>query len=164
MADDERRLPKRPSPRVHLHYLRKMSCSTALRLQPVFLTTRLFRPRAALVLPSHVLLRHASSSKAHITEKPRILEQPARFNPPSHASHAPRRARPRAYGAPLSDAERDAQAEKRYPNMMPPEGSFMHRVLTNRTLHLWITLVCRLPARASSFYSTKASTNHRVSS
>lgn len=34
---------------------------------------------------------------------------------------------------------------KRYPNMMPPEGSFMWRFLTDRRLHMWITLVGFLP-------------------
>lgn len=33
------------------------------------------------------------------------------------------------------------QKTKRYPHMMPPEGSFMHWFLTDRTIHLWITIV-----------------------
>lgn len=89
--------------------------------------------------PVAYLLTRNASSRAPITDKTRILEKPAKFNPPSHGS---RRVRPRAYpGAPLGEQEREAQNEKRYPNMMPPEGSFSRWFLTNRTLHLWITLV-----------------------
>ncbi|KAJ8607317.1 hypothetical protein MRB53_040415 [Persea americana] len=82
-------------------------------------------------------LRYASTT-APETNKARILEKPTKFNPPSHGS---RRVRPRLYPGPrLSEEELERQKTKRYPNMMPPEGSLMHRILTNRSLHLWITL------------------------
>jgi len=37
--------------------------------------------------------------------------------------------------------QKEEQANKQYPRMMPPEGSFLHWFLTNRSIHLWITLV-----------------------
>ncbi|KAK5168330.1 uncharacterized protein LTR77_006899 [Saxophila tyrrhenica] len=77
--------------------------------------------------------RHASTTPP----KPRVLEKPERFNPPSHGSRLPRRQPPRAYpGAPLTPE----QHRRRYPNMMPAEGTWMHSFLTNRMLHVWITL------------------------
>lgn len=101
-----------------------------------------------LHFPHHITLpqlglayavRMVSNRTTQVPNKPRVLEKPARFNPPSHGS---RRSRPqRSYGAALSDAELDAQKSKRYPNMMPPEGTLLHWLLTNRALHLWITLV-----------------------
>ncbi|KAB8338959.1 hypothetical protein FH972_021899 [Carpinus fangiana] len=85
--------------------------------------------------PNHA---QSISTRSVVTDKSRILEKPTRFNPPSHGS---RRARPRkSYGPALTDAELDAQRTKKYPNMMPPEGSLWHWFLTSRALHLWITL------------------------
>ena len=82
--------------------------------------------------------RFASSST---TSKPKVLEKPAKFNPPSHPSRLTR-TRPRQYpGPPLSQPELEAQKTKRYPHMMPPEGSFMHWFLNNRSIHLWISMV-----------------------
>ncbi|KAF2722781.1 hypothetical protein K431DRAFT_221459 [Polychaeton citri CBS 116435] len=78
--------------------------------------------------------RHASSN----IPKPRVLAKPERFNPPSHPSRI-RAARP-SYGAPLNERERQAQKTRQYPHMMPPEGTFFHWFLTNRTIHLWISM------------------------
>lgn len=75
-------------------------------------------------------------------KKPLVLEKPARFNPPSHgakqAKGPPRYLYP---GPQLSAEQAAAQKTKKYPTMMPPEGSFMHWFLHNRAIHLWITLV-----------------------
>lgn len=107
---------------------------------------RLFMPRAGLSLSSKQLqhrlhpiaLRAASTSPP----KPRVLEKPERFNPPSHPSRI--RSRQRRYpGPPLSEHEREAQKIRRYPNMMPPKGTFLFKVLTNRMLHVWISMVRR---------------------
>lgn len=106
---------------------------------------RLLPPRATLQLHSRQLqhrllfpsLRHSSTSPP---PKPRVLEKPERFNPPSHPSRLRSRG-PKYYGPALSDREREMQKTKRYPHMMPPEGSFMHWFLTDRTIHLWITIV-----------------------
>ncbi|KAA6415133.1 MAG: hypothetical protein FRX48_01885 [Lasallia pustulata] len=85
------------------------------------------------------LTRHASnSSKPASAPKPLVLEKPSRFNPPSHSA---RRARPRQYpGPPLSAPEKEAQQTRKYPHMFPTEGTFMHWFLTNRSIHLYITL------------------------
>ncbi|MCJ1359125.1 MAG: hypothetical protein MMC33_009125 [Icmadophila ericetorum] len=87
---------------------------------------------------------HRNSStitpKGQVTQphKPRVLEKPSKFTPPSHGA---RRVQPRQYpGAPLSEHERSAMQTKQYPHMMPPEGSFMRWFLTNRSIHLWITM------------------------
>jgi len=111
---------------------------------PTMSSLRLLAPRASLSLHSQQLqhrllipsIRHASTSPP---PKPRVLEKPERFNPPSHPSRI--RSKPRFYGPALSEHERQAQKTRRYPHMMPPEGSFMHWFLTDRTVHLYITLV-----------------------
>jgi len=91
--------------------------------------------------------RHASTS-APISDKSRILEKPTRFNPPSHGA---RRVTRKIYPGPrLSEEEVTRQKTKRYPNMMPPEGSFMFYFLTDRRLHLWISLVCTVSSRIVS--------------
>lgn len=88
-----------------------------------------------LALPAGI--RHASSAPP---PKPRLLEKPDRFNPPSHPSRL--RSKHRSYGAPLSDHERKAQKTRSYPHMMPAEGTFTHWFLTNKSIHLWISIVC----------------------
>src|ERR1700759_898307 len=102
-------------------------------------------PRARLTLHSRQLqhrlflpyARHASTTPP---PKPRVLEKPERFNPPSHPSRL--RTRPRQYpGPPLSEHERQAQKTRQYPHMMPAEGTFMHWFLTNRALHVSISFV-----------------------
>jgi hypothetical protein len=88
-----------------------------------------------LALPAGI--RHASSTPP---PKPRLLEKPERFNPPSHPSRL--RSKHRSYGAPLAEHERRAQKTRSYPHMMPAEGTFTHWFLTNRRIHLWISMVC----------------------
>lgn len=83
-------------------------------------------------------LRYASSTPP---PKPRLLEKPERFNPPSHPSRL--RSKPRSYGAPLSEHDRQAQKTRSYPHMMPAEGTFTYWFLTNRSIHLWISIVSR---------------------
>ena len=126
----------------------------------IMASLRLLVPRASLSLHSRQLqkrlvgssLRHASTTPPP-PPKPRVLEKPERFNPPSHPS---RRIRPRQYpGPPLSEHERQAQKVRRYPHMMPPEGSFMHWFLTNRVLHTWITLVRTIAPKQSSAMRTE---------
>ena len=115
-------------------------------------TLRLLAPRASLAFHSkqlqHRLLipsvRYASSVPP---PKPRVLEKPDRFNPPSHGARI--RSKPKYYGPDLSQHEQQTQKTKQYPHMMPPEGSFMHWFLTDRTIHLYITLVCMIIICAS---------------
>lgn len=87
-----------------------------------------------------------------------VLEKPARFNPPSHGARL-RRGPPRYAGPQLSQEERDAQRTRKYPNMMPAEGTFLHWFLNNRAIHLYITMgtLCSL-AGYSFLLSFKQST------
>ncbi|KAL8970540.1 MAG: hypothetical protein Q9183_001474 [Haloplaca sp. 2 TL-2023] len=74
--------------------------------------------------------------------KPRVLEKPAKFYPPSHPQRlVKQRTIPRQYpGPPVSEAQKEEQRTKQYPNMMPAEGTFMFWFLTSRMLHMCITL------------------------
>ncbi|MCJ1280812.1 hypothetical protein MMC26_000129 [Xylographa opegraphella] len=88
--------------------------------------------------PQQRLCKYASTASS--PPKPRVLEKPAKFNPPSHPARR-NRPPPRQFpGPPLSESEVDAQRTKQYPNMLPPEGSFMRWFLTSRSIHIWITL------------------------
>jgi hypothetical protein len=44
----------------------------------------------------------------------------------------------------MTEEERAAQARKQYPNLMPPEGTFMYWFINNKSIHLYITMVCVL--------------------
>ncbi|KAF2763731.1 hypothetical protein EJ03DRAFT_57829 [Teratosphaeria nubilosa] len=98
-------------------------------------------PRASLALHCKQLqqclisIRHASTTPP----KPRVLAKPERFNPPSHPSRI-RSRQPKYYGPALSEEQKRAQQTKQYPHMMPPEGTFMHSFLTNRSIHLYFSL------------------------
>jgi hypothetical protein len=85
-------------------------------------------------------VRYASKSRANTADKPIVLEKPTKFNPPSHGSRRPKPA-PRYPGPNLSTEEKELQQKKQYPHMMPPEGSFFHWFLHNKSIHIWITLV-----------------------
>ena len=135
--------------RLRLFYPVIVSMATSSVSIPRFLLPRanyLLRPRSRLLPPtsnSHsALVRHASNSQPS-SSKPLVLEKPAKFNPPSHGAHLPRK-KPRNYGPALTEQQKHEMKTKKYPSMMPPEGSFMHWFLTNRWLHTWISLVCFL--------------------
>ncbi|KAJ3462535.1 hypothetical protein MRS44_007321 [Fusarium solani] len=119
------------------------------------MTTRAIIPRFLLPLQgplwrgisiplsqNSIRIRFASSS----TEKPIVLEKPARFNPPSHGSRAKRNHVPKHYGPDLTAAEIAAQNTKNYPGMMAPEGTWAHFFWHSRILHTFITMV-RHPLR-----------------
>ncbi|OBT60538.1 hypothetical protein VE03_10056 [Pseudogymnoascus sp. 23342-1-I1] len=80
----------------------------------------------------------AAKPKAPASKVP-VLEKPTRFNPPSHGKTLPNRT-VRYPGPALSASELAAQKTKKYPTMMPPEGTFMHWFLNNRSIHIYITL------------------------
>ena len=87
--------------------------------------------------------RHASSSAP--PSKPIVLEQPDKFRPPSHGQRLSR-GRGRiglggAYNQASTPREQEAQKTRKYPHMFPNEGTFSHWFLTNRAIHLWITIV-----------------------
>lgn len=80
------------------------------------------------------------------THKGKVLETPSRYNAPSHPvrTHPPT---PRHFpGPPISPQKAEERKKKKYPNMMPPVGSFMYWFLTNAEVHMWITLVMISPA------------------
>lgn len=103
---------------------------------------RALAPRAGFTLHSKQLqqrlllpgmLRHASTTPP---PKPRVLEKPDKFRPPSHPARL--KSKPKyTYGPDLTQQQRT----RRYPHMMPAEGTFMHWFLTNRMIHVWITMV-----------------------
>ncbi|KAF7187271.1 hypothetical protein HII31_11359 [Pseudocercospora fuligena] len=118
----------------------------SLRLGSAMAALGMAVPRASLqyharhlqLLKRTPLLAHPSryaSSERPAPPKPRVLEKPDKFRPPSHPSRIRQKTR-YSYGPELTQA----QKTKRYPHMMPPEGTFMHWFLTNRTIHLWISL------------------------
>ncbi|KAH9223404.1 hypothetical protein DL95DRAFT_420129 [Leptodontidium sp. 2 PMI_412] len=104
----------------------------------------IWRPRLSSPSSTALTIRHASkasktkpASKQPI--KPFVLEKPTKFNPPSHGARL-RKEAPRYPGPKLSEEEAAAQKAKKYPNMMPPDGTFMHWFVNNRAIHLYITL------------------------
>ncbi|TGO30861.1 hypothetical protein BPAE_0003g01470 [Botrytis paeoniae] len=94
-------------------------------------------------LSSKTTIRNASTkSKTNASKKspkPLVLEKPTKFNPPSHPARL-RKDPPRYPGPQLSAEEIARQSVKKYPNMMPPEGTFMHWFLNNKSIHIWIAL------------------------
>lgn len=86
-------------------------------------------------------------SKGRNTDKSRTLSQPDKFRPPSHPQRLVNPARtspsgqPINYGPRLTAEQREAQNKKQYPNMFPPEGTVMHKFLTNKWIHVWIAMV-----------------------
>jgi hypothetical protein len=100
----------------------------------------IWRTRLSIPTSTSLTIRSASNKKKNSTSKPPVLEKPSKFVPPSHPARL-RKEGPRYPGPPLSDEEIARQTKKKYPNMMPPEGSFMHWFMMNKTIHMWITLV-----------------------
>ncbi|KAL8768366.1 MAG: hypothetical protein Q9209_005400 [Squamulea sp. 1 TL-2023] len=87
--------------------------------------------------------RHAATNPT--PSKPHILEKPAKFYPPSHPQRLTKRTMPRQYpGPPLPQAQKEEQKFKKYPHMMPAEGTFMFWFLNNRMLHMSICLTVLL--------------------
>lgn len=100
-----------------------------------------------ITAPSHLLNpRRNASSTASAPDKPIVLEQPDKFRPPSHPQKLVRgRARPNTFGGSYNQEstprEKEAQRTKRYPHTFPNEGTVMHKFLTNKWWHFWITMV-----------------------
>ncbi|KAF1817358.1 hypothetical protein P152DRAFT_453939 [Eremomyces bilateralis CBS 781.70] len=115
------------------------------RLQPLF-----HRPSLSPILharfPRPTPSPFTTSALRPAARKPKskapVLEKPDAFRPPSHGARLPRR-RPDAtrYGPSLTEAEAQTQKTKQYPRMMPPEGSFLHWFLSDRSIHVWISMV-----------------------
>lgn len=117
-----------------------MSTMSALQLSRQLALRNMRSPQTSILARSLLASRPASTSSKPVP-KGRLLEKPTRFNPPSHPARLPRRNRQPAFQVPLSAKEKEQQKRKQYPHMMPPEGTFFHWFLTNRTIHVWITMV-----------------------
>lgn len=131
------------NPRIGLHSLSRTSCG-------------------------RLVLRTASttSSSQPPPSNPRVLEQPTRFNPPSHGSRLPRSGGgrsadqgaavppPKHYGPALSAAEKEALDSREYPGLPPPPGSWASWFINSRWIHLCLTLVslARHIARCTSLH------------
>ena len=107
---------------------------------------------------SFLAIRNASHKAHKKPFKPLVLENPTKFNPPSHGAKL-RKDPPRYPGPQLSTEQAEAQKKKKYPNMMPTEGTFMHWFVTNRSIHMYITLV-HLPASLLEFNKSNWDIGH----
>ena len=124
--------------------------------------------RARLPAPSTTTtsqtIRHASkkATPKYKGSKPLVLEKPTKFNPPSHGSRLPRDTL-RYPGPQLSAEEIAMQKTKKYPSMMPPDGSFMRWFLTNKALHMYISLVRPCSSHSHNFAFTNSKRRPRSS-
>lgn len=112
------------------------------------------RPSPALTLTQQ--RRAASSSSSSSSDrKPIVLEQPDKFRPPSHPARLGGRRRPQqgAYNQGTTADEKERQKTRTYPHMFPNEGTFMHWFLTDRWIHIWITMVSGFFFPPWSFFS-----------
>ncbi|EEQ31515.1 hypothetical protein McanMca71_006177 [Microsporum canis] len=106
---------------------------------------RIQAPRRNRIQPSLLRRVNFSSSPAtHATPtKPRVLEKPDKFRPPSHPARRvvnPNKM-PRNYPGPAPTPKEIAERKtKRYPNMFPPEGTVLYKFLTNKGIHVWISM------------------------
>jgi len=114
-----------------------------LRQPPLFKFNRNLRlPLLSNAAQSRLL--HTTSIRRADTidpKKPIILEQPDKFRPPSHPARLRKRKPRMYYGRDLTDEDKAELNAKPYPYAFPPKETFMHWFLTNRSIHLWITLV-----------------------
>ena len=100
----------------------------------------IWRMRLSTSAPPSLTVRNASHKAPKKSSKPLVLEKPSKFRPPSHPSRL-RKETPRYPGPQLSEEQLAAQKSRKYPNMMPPEGTFMHWFMNNKTIHMFISLV-----------------------
>lgn len=105
--------------------------------------------------PQFLLSRRAASSTSSSSggSKPIVLEQPDKFRPPSHPARLNRARRPTggAYNQGPTEQEREKQKTRTYPHMFPNQGTFLHWFLTDRWIHLWITMVSVVQGNVETF-------------
>ncbi|KAK2752216.1 hypothetical protein FQN55_008106 [Onygenales sp. PD_40] len=114
-----------------------------------------FKPQQQQLRQRSTTTRSSPSTNSK-SNNGRVLEKPDRFRPPSHPSRRVMNARsePRNYPGPaLSAKEVEEKKTKRYPNMFPPEGTVMHKFLTSKGIHVWISMSVLL-ALATFTFST----------
>ncbi|KAL8738644.1 MAG: hypothetical protein Q9181_000590 [Wetmoreana brouardii] len=113
-------------------FLLPRGCLVPTQVRQFWGATRNEQPKA---------LQRRNASTTPDPSKPRVLEKPAKFYPPSHPQRLVKRTTPRQYPGPrLSEAQKEVQKTKKYPHMMPAEGTFMFWFLNSRMLHTCITL------------------------
>jgi len=123
---------------------RKRSTSMPPRIPTI---PRFLLPQRGSIWKTPSSIRNASNkSPKNKSSKPLVLEKPAKFNPPSHGAKQAKGPPRYLYSGPqLTAEELAAQKTKKYPNLMPAEGTFMHWFLHHKGIHLWITLVRLAP-------------------
>lgn len=105
------------------------------------------RSSAVSDTPAHVrfgsTIKSPTSAKQQQPPRHTVLEKPEKFNPPSHGARLPKKGYtpPRTYGGDLSSEQIKVQNTKDYPGMPPPQGSMAHRIIHNRRLHAFISIV-----------------------
>ncbi|KAL1956931.1 hypothetical protein VTO42DRAFT_6678 [Malbranchea cinnamomea] len=105
-------------------------------------------------LPRRCSCRNNSSSSGSSSQssKQRVLSKPDKFRPPSHPARRVVQHTPRNYpGPPPTAQEIEERKTKRYPHMFPPEGTVMYKFLTNRGIHVWISLSVLFSLAAFTF-------------
>lgn len=133
---------QRTSPRIYPASKGTVTAMASLRLATsvpragLSLHSRQLQQRWLLPSTAHHIIRNASTERP-APPKPRVLEKPDKFRPPSHPSRI--RSKPRYNYGP--DLTQEQKTVRQYPHMMPPEGSLMHWFLTNRSIHVFISVV-----------------------
>lgn len=148
--------------RVGIAHIKPLQTQLDINLQtfPVAILSHTNMPPPPILIPQFLLPRGIPSKRTllHLTRrhastttdpsKPRVLEKPDKFRPPSHPARRvvpTRNGKVVNYPGPrLSEEEKREKAQKQYPHMFPPEGSVMYKFLTNRGIHVWIAFVCLL--------------------
>ncbi|ORY13709.1 hypothetical protein BCR34DRAFT_561570 [Clohesyomyces aquaticus] len=132
---------------------------------PIFLRPT-FQPRNARLSP--LILRAASNNarpsrpsslreQLQNTKGPAVIPQPDKYRPPSHGKRMPERDKwsetaSRTYGPKLTAEDKERMKKKKYPNMMSPEGTFMHWFLHNKFIHIWITMGTLMSLAIAAWY------------
>lgn len=84
--------------------------------------------------------KHEAPAHRKVTKEQFVLERPDKYRPPSHGRRLKEQI-PRNYGPELTREQKAEQGTKRYPNTLPPPGTWMYWFLTCKQLHAYIALV-----------------------
>ncbi|KAK5070394.1 hypothetical protein LTR64_000065 [Lithohypha guttulata] len=132
-------------------------------LRPHTTATIRHRPSSFSIHQHHQRIRHASSTSD--PSKPIVLEKPDKFRPPSHAARRNARSTTGMYGTGaaynqgMTVKEREQSQRKQYPHMFPAEGTRMHWFLTNKNIHLLISMGVLITLAITTMISTWSQTS-----